>query len=112
MSRTVTGGSETQWVIDVTARTVSPGNDSDEDVAWSMLGSPETWQALQDGDVNLQAALRRSDMRYCPADEDSPLQAQARTAMLADLLGLSSWTPAAAAPESKAELAAVAAVAP
>jgi hypothetical protein len=51
-------------------------------------------------------------MRYCPADEDSPLQAQARTAMLADLLGLSSWTPAAAAPESMAELAAVATVAP
>jgi hypothetical protein len=36
----------------------------------------------------------------------------ARTAMLADLLGLSSWTPAAAAPESMAELAAVATVAP
>jgi len=98
VSRMVTGGSEAQWVVDVTARTIRPDDGQDEDVAWSVLGSPETWQAIRARDANLQAALRRSDLRYCPAGESGPLLAQERIAMLADLLGLSSWRPAAAVP--------------
>jgi hypothetical protein len=109
VSRTVAGGSEAEWVVDVRDRTVIPDDGSDEDVAWSMLGSAETWQAVQAGHANLQAALRRSDMRYCPAGEDSPLLASTRVAMLADLLGLSSWTPAAATLEGETEPAAMAA---
>jgi protein-tyrosine sulfotransferase len=106
VSRAVAGGSEAQWVADVTARTVTPDDGQDEDVAWSMLGSPETWQAVQAGHVNLMAALRRSDLRYCAVGEDSALLTQTRVAMLADLLGLSSWRPAAAAPEDAPALAA------
>jgi hypothetical protein len=110
VSRTVTGGSEAQWVIDITARTAMPDNGSDDDLAWSVLGSPETWQAIRAGDANLQTALRRADLRYCPAGEDSALLAQTRLAMLADLLGLSSWrSPAAADQDAAAPAATVAA---
>jgi hypothetical protein len=49
VSRTVTGGSEAQWVIDVTAGTATPDDGCEEDVGWSVLGSPEAWQALQAG---------------------------------------------------------------
>jgi sulfotransferase family protein len=98
VSRAVTGGSEAQWVVDVTARTITPDDGEDEGVAWSMLGSPETWQAVQDGRVNLLAALRRSDLRYCAAGEENPLAPQSRVAMLADLLGLSSRDHEGAAP--------------
>ena len=98
VSRAVTGGSEAQWVVDITARTVTPDDGRDDDLAWSMLACPETWQAVQAGRVNLMTALRRSDLRYCASGEDSPVSAQTRVAMLADLLGLSSWKRAEALP--------------
>jgi hypothetical protein len=102
VSRAVTGGSEAQWVVDITARTVTPDDGRDEDVAWSVLAYPETWQAVQARGVNLMTALRRSDLRYCAAGEDSPESAQTRVAMLADLLGLSSRERAEALPEDTA----------
>jgi hypothetical protein len=109
VSRAITGGSEAQWVVDITARTVTPDDGQDEDVAWSMLACPETWQAVQAGRVNLMTALRRSDLRYCGAGEDSPVSTQTRVAMLADLLGLSSWERAESRPEDAAEPATAAA---
>jgi hypothetical protein len=102
VSRTVTGGKEAQWVVDVTARTVTPDDGRDEDIAWSVLGSPETWHAVQAGQVNLLTALRRSDLRYCAAGEDSALLPQTRVWMLAGLLGLSSWSQERAAPRETA----------
>jgi hypothetical protein len=109
VSRAVTGGSEAQWVVDITARTVTPDDGRDEDVAWSMLACPETWQAVQAGRVNLMTALRRADLRYCGADEDGPVSTQTRVAMLADLLGLSSWERGEARPEDAAAPATAAA---
>jgi Sulfotransferase family len=97
VSRTVTGGGEAQWVADIASRTVAPNDGQDEDAAWSLLASPETWQAIRAGRVNLATAMRRSEMRYCSAGEDSPALAQTRVAMFTDLLGLSSWR---AAPEA------------
>ena len=96
VSRAVSGGSEAQWLVDLPARAVTAADgqgddDADDDVAWSILGSPQTWQAVRSGQVNLHAALRRNDLRYCGVGQDSPLVAQARVAMLADLLGLGSW---------------------
>jgi hypothetical protein len=105
------GGSEAAWMVDVMARSLTPddgGDDTpddgqDDDVTWSVLASPQTWQAVQAGQANLQGALRQSHLRYCPAGQDGPVLAQTRIAMLADLLGLSSWRPTAAAlPEEAA----------
>jgi protein-tyrosine sulfotransferase len=111
VSRTVTAGNEAQWVVDVSARTVTPDDGSDEDVAWSMLASPDTWQAIRAGRLNLAAALRRADLRYSAADdsdaagEDRALLPQTRAAMLCDLLGLSSWRSPAAEPRDAVALA-------
>jgi protein-tyrosine sulfotransferase len=105
VSRAATGGGETQWLVDAAARTITAESQADEDeaeqddVTWSVLGSPQAWQAVLNGQVNLHAALRHNDLRYCPAgtDSESPLVSQARIGMLAGLLGLSAWAPADAA---------------
>jgi hypothetical protein len=46
--------------------------------------------------------MRRSELRYCAAEEDSPVLTQTRVAMLSDLLGLSSWSVTDTVPESAA----------
>ena len=103
VSRAATGGGETQWLVDVAARTIAVESEADEDgtdeddVTWSVLGSPQAWEAVLNGQINLHAALRHNDLRYCPAGTDSPLISQTRIAMLGGLLGLSAWTPADAA---------------
>jgi Sulfotransferase family len=117
VSRTVAGGSEARWLVDVGARTVTAddgpagddGEQADDDVAWSILGSPEAWQAVLGGQLNLHTALRRCDLRYCTTGEDSPQLTQTRVAMLADLLGLGSWRQADAARQDTAAPAAAAA---
>jgi len=109
VSRTATGGSETQWLVDPAARTIAiediddgPADDSaadnpeqereEDDVTWSILGTPQSWEAVLSGQLNLHAALRHNDLRYCPADTDSSLVSQTRIRMLGDLLGLGAWT--------------------
>jgi Sulfotransferase family len=110
VSRSPTGGSETQWLVDIAARTIAiedqaddsgPGDDqaaddqaADDDVTWSILGSPQAWQAVLDGQLNLHAALRHNELRYCPAGDDSPVASQTRISMLTDLLGLGAWAQA------------------
>jgi hypothetical protein len=106
VSRTATGGGETQWLVDVAARTITVEAEADEseadddendDVTWSILGSPQAWEAVLSGQLNLHDALRRNDLRYCPAGTDSPVVSQTRIAMLAHLLGLGAWAHADAA---------------
>jgi hypothetical protein len=116
VSRTATGGGETQWLVDIAARAITvedgvgeseaddDGND-DGDVTWSILGSPQTWEAVLSGQLNLHAALRHNDLRYCPAGTDGPVVSQTRMAMLADLLGLGAWARADAARQDAAALA-------
>jgi hypothetical protein len=100
VSRAPAGGGETQWVVDPAIRTITLESDDDaadetetaeDDVAWSVLGSPESWDAVLSGQLNLHAALRHNDLRYCPAGADGPTTGQSRIAMLGDLLGLGAW---------------------
>jgi protein-tyrosine sulfotransferase len=108
VSRTAIGGAETQWLVDVAARTITVEDATDEseagadeagddDVTWSILGSPRAWEAVLSGQLNLNAALRRNDLRYCPAGADTQVVSQNRITMLADLLGLGAWAQADAA---------------
>ena len=100
VSRIATGA-ETQWLIDVAARTITveddaddseaDGNGNDDDVTWSILGSPQTWEAVLRGQLNLQTALRHNDLRYCQTGTPGPVASQARIAMLTNLLGLGAW---------------------
>jgi hypothetical protein len=66
----------------------------EDDVTWSILGSPETWRSVLDGRLNLQAALRHNYLRYCPLGSEGPLVSQTRITMLGDLLGLGAWAQA------------------
>ena len=91
------GGGESGWLVDLDARTVMAADDANADpdeAEWNILGSPETWDAVLSGRVNLHVALRRCDLRYCSAGDDGPFDTQTRVAMLSDLLGLSSWSSA------------------
>ena len=109
VSRTATGGGETQWVVDAADRTITveEADDSEaddpatveDDVTWSILGSPQSWEAVLSGQLNLQAALRRNELRYCPADAAGQVISQDRITMLADLLGLGAWARADARPD-------------
>ena len=100
VSRAPAGGGETQWVVDSAAGTITleSGDDTvdeseaaQDDVTWSVLGSPESWGAVLSGQLNLYTALRHHDLRYCPAGEDGPMTGQSRIAMLGDLLGVGAW---------------------
>jgi len=103
------GWRETRWRIDLAARTVSQatGPDGDDDTAWDIVGSAESWQAVLAGDANLGVAMRRCDLRYCDTGEAGPVLADLRIGMLADLLGLTpSWRAQAAADPARPGLAA------
>jgi hypothetical protein len=89
------GGGEARWLVDPGAYTVTGAGDGGADpgdAEWNILGSPEVWDAVLSGRVNLHVALRRCDLRYCSAGEDGPFDADTRIAMLTELLGLSSWS--------------------
>jgi Sulfotransferase family len=116
VSRAATGGGETQWLVDPATRSVvvedEAGGDGadadgnvDDDVTWSILGSPQTWEAVLSGKQNLFAALRHNDLRYCPAGTDSPVLSQTRMTMLSDLLGLGAWPQADTARQPAAAVA-------
>jgi hypothetical protein len=104
---TVTGGSESRWLVDIAARTVTEADVPADDADWSIVGSASAWHAVLAGQSNLFAALRHCGLRYCSPDEDSLPIRQRRVMMLADLLGLSSWTAADAARQDTADRAAV-----
>jgi protein-tyrosine sulfotransferase len=59
--------------------------------AWDIIASAETWQQVLTEKVNLSVALRRHMIRYCDQGDTGPVTADTRVAMLADLLGLTSW---------------------
>jgi hypothetical protein len=91
-------GAASRWRVDLAAKTVSPdgetaeSGDEDEDQAgWDLIGSAWTWQQVVSGAANMSVALRRHDLRYCDFGDAGPVQADTRIAMLADLLGLTSW---------------------
>jgi hypothetical protein len=79
--------------VDAATRSITAELDED-DVTWSILGSPETWRSVLDGRLNMQAALRHNDLRYCPLGSEGPLVSQTRMTMFGELLGLGAWAQA------------------
>jgi Sulfotransferase family len=84
------GDRERQWLADLGRKILSPGSE-DDDPDWNILGSPSAWRSVLLGELNLAAALRRCELRYCDTGDAGPLALQARLAMFAELLGLTSW---------------------
>jgi hypothetical protein len=98
------------WVqnVDLSLREVSGGGPADgagaeragEDGAepdWSIVGTADAWLRLLDGGVNINAALRRNELRYCEYGENDFFVGEARISLLAALLGLPVLTDATAA---------------
>jgi hypothetical protein len=69
--------------------------EADEEAAaensWEIIASADTWQQVLTEKLNLSVALRRHMIRYLEQADVSPATAETRVAMLADLLGLTSW---------------------
>ena len=97
------------WVrnVDLSARESSGGGSADrsgaeraeEDGAeadWGVVGTAEAWLRFLDGGLNLSAALRRNELRYCDYGENDFFVGEARISLLAALLGLPALTDTAA----------------
>jgi hypothetical protein len=80
------------WLVDLGQATViSAGQQAQEGSDWDVVGTLEAWQKVIDRQLNLSAALRSCELRYCDNGQPTPLAADARIAILGRLLGLSSW---------------------
>jgi protein-tyrosine sulfotransferase len=80
------------WLVDLAAATVLPaGHRAQETSDWDVIGTLEAWQQVIDRQVNLSAALRSCELRYCDNGETTHLATDARIRVLGQLLGLASW---------------------
>lgn len=77
------------WHVNLSGREIvagqDPGNDGD---SWNIIASPQVWESVLSGELNLSVALRQCTVRYCDTGEDIPFVTDFRIAMFADLLGL------------------------
>ena len=80
------------WLVDLGLGTVTPvGKQAQESSDWDVIGTWEAWEKVIDGRVNLSAALRSCDLRYCDNGEASPQAADTRIGIIGELLGLAGW---------------------
>lgn len=97
------------WVrnVDLSAREISGGGPADgagaesagEDGAeadWAMIGTAQAWLGVLDGGLNMSAALRRNELRYCDYGENDFFVTEARISLLVALLGMPALTDTAA----------------
>ena len=89
------GGNEAWWLVDLAACAVTRDGRDTDGAQWKVVGSPQAWEAVLSGRLNLHAALRSCDLRYCSEakDGEDPFAIDTRIAMLSELLGLSTWLP-------------------
>ena len=82
------------WQVDLKNRVVSLATSAaQEDSDWDVIGSAAAWEQVIEGKLNLSVALRAAQLRYCDGDDPgSPVAADTRIAVLADLLGLAQWS--------------------
>jgi hypothetical protein len=78
------------------AEDAAQDGDGEAEADWSIVGTAEAWLRLLDGGLNMSAALRRNDLRYCDYGENDFFVSEARISLLAALLGMPSLSDAAA----------------
>jgi hypothetical protein len=96
-------GSDHSWTVDLSARTVIPGNGQPDATAqWRASGTDEAWHQVIADEGNLGVAFRSGRMRYSDNGDAGPgsLAADTRLAMMADLLGITRWPASLPASES------------
>jgi hypothetical protein len=96
-------GPTAHWRVDLDARTVAiemeidvSGSEEEEEEAaaddsWDIIANVETWQQILSGKLNFSVAMRRHLVRYCDQGDSGPIVADTRIALIADLLGITSW---------------------
>jgi protein-tyrosine sulfotransferase len=81
------------WLVDLGQATVTwVGRDAQEDSDWDVIGTLETWHKVTGHQLNLSAALRSCQLRYCDNGEATPLAADTRISIVGELLGVANWT--------------------
>jgi len=89
---------DARWMVDLSARTVDVGERASAGAAhWRAAGTADAWQQVIRDGVNLGVAFRRGDLRYSDKGDAGPGSpaADSRVAMMADLLGITTWPVAA-----------------
>jgi hypothetical protein len=80
------------WRVDLASGTATVGRGMrTQDAHWTVTAPPGAWdQVICDG-TNLGVAFRRYGMRYVGSDGAGSFAADTRVAMMADLLGITTW---------------------
>ncbi len=87
--------------VDPALRTVTAADQDNDDTSWDIIGTAHIWDQVFDRRMSLSVAMRHCEIRYLDAGKTSPTDHDKRIDMLADLLGLRSWTADAPAMELK-----------
>jgi len=88
------GAVAARWRVDLKARSVTsadglPAGET-AGARWEVTGPADLWAQVVKGQLNLSVALRRRLLRYCDTGDPVPVMLN-RVAMLADLLGITTW---------------------
>jgi hypothetical protein len=92
------GDREERWRIELATAAMAAVRGGQDSHDWSIVGSAAAWESVLRGEINLNVALRRYDLRYCDEGHSGLLTPQTRIGMVADLLGLASWRSAGNVP--------------
>jgi hypothetical protein len=81
------------WLIDLGSQTVTFTDSAAQETSdWDVIGTSDAWEQVMAGKLNLSAALRSCQLRYCDSeDSGGPVPAARRIGVLADLLGIAHW---------------------
>jgi Sulfotransferase family len=91
-------GRNARWLVNVAAATLAPADpdaddpDADDDGGWDIVGTASAWRQVIEGSLNLSVAMRRNMLRHCDSTDAGPVIGEMRVTMLADVLGLTSWS--------------------
>lgn len=88
VARPSNGSSETSWVLDIERGEVNVDDDDDDGYQWCVIASPETWEGVLIGDIDLGIAVRHGNVRYCGPSEADITIMDFRVLMISELLGL------------------------
>jgi Sulfotransferase family len=96
MTVTLTGSGAVaaRWRVDLKTRAVTSADGlragETAGARWEVTGPTDLWAQVIKGQLNLRVALRRRLLRYCDTGDPIPAMLN-RIAMLADLLGMTTW---------------------
>src|SRR5215470_14059030 len=89
-----TGDVVARWRVELRTRTITSADGVPATEAagarWEVVGTIDVWMRVAEGEIDLSLALRRRLLRYRDTGEPAPVMLN-RVAMLAALLGITTW---------------------